>query len=69
MHVACIEVSRNKAALTPILANGEFMYLWALWCLAGLVMWICVSTLALFPGIIGGYLIYISFHGCSIRQR
>jgi len=31
--------------------------------LAGLVMWICVSLLCIFPAIIGGNLIYISFHG------
>lgn len=41
----------------------SFVYLLALEYLAGLVMWICVSLLCLFPAIIGGNLIYISFHG------
>jgi hypothetical protein len=40
----------------------SFLYLIALEYLAGLVMWICTTTLVLFPSIIGGTLIYVSLH-------
>jgi len=40
----------------------SFLYLLALECFAGLVLWGCLMTLVIFPAAIGGNLIYFSFH-------
>jgi len=39
------------------------VYVFALQCMAGLILWICLTSLVLFPSIIGGNLIYIAFEG------